>query len=118
MSSSGEHVDSKADKRPRKGVLCAKCEHLNPPSLGTCERCHSHLFVTCGDCGTRNERVRTRCSDCGRKLHRSLWQRIGRRTFGRPTGVTPTAVFFFLAGVAIVFGIIVLISNISLPGFR
>jgi hypothetical protein len=115
MNSTGEQLEPKAARRPRKGVLCAKCEHLNPPGSGTCERCQSHLYVTCIDCGTRNERVRSRCLECGRKMHRNLLQRVRRRAFGKGFGFNTTSIVLFLIGVALVFGFIVIVSNISFP---
>jgi hypothetical protein len=65
--------------KARKGILCAKCEHLNPPGSDVCEYCHAHLFLSCKSCGHRNERVRTRCTECGHRLHRGFFYQLRRR---------------------------------------
>jgi hypothetical protein len=64
------------------GILCAKCEHLNPGSSHLCARCGSHLHINCPKCGSRNPRVLSRCSHCRHRLHRPAWQRW-RRKFAR-----------------------------------
>ena len=61
------------------GVLCAKCEHLNPAGGHICTRCGSHLHVNCPKCGRRNPRAMNRCSQCRHRLHRSPWQQWRRR---------------------------------------
>jgi len=102
-----------AEKTDR-GVLCAKCEHLNPRRVSACERCGGHLYVSCVDCGHRNERVLSRCAACRRRLHRGSLERLTRRLVGKNFAVTPMTVFLFLAGIALVFGLIVLVSNFKL----
>lgn len=62
-----------------KGVLCAKCEHLNPPGTSECTFCGAHLYVTCHACGARNSRVNARCSECHKSMHRSLWKKWSRK---------------------------------------
>lgn len=65
----------------RRGVLCIKCEHLNPPDIEACEDCGAHLFVNCQECQTKNPRVSARCSHCGRRLHKRK-KRHGREERG------------------------------------
>lgn len=67
--------------KARKGVLCAKCEHLNPPGRDVCEYCHAHLHLSCKHCGHRNERARTRCRQCGHRLHRGFFFQLRRKLF-------------------------------------
>jgi hypothetical protein len=62
-----------------KGVLCAKCDHLNPPGSNVCEECEAHLHVSCHACGHRNRRVDAVCSHCGHHLHRSLGRRLMKK---------------------------------------
>ena len=66
-----------------RAVLCAKCEHLNPPRLNVCERCGAHLHVVCHSCGHRNSRVKTRCVECNHRLHRSSISRVRQLLFGK-----------------------------------
>lgn len=77
-SSTSEQHGAKTERKGR-GVLCAKCEHLNAWGLNECKRCGTHLYISCMDCGQRNERVRTRCTNCHRGLHLSLVERVRRR---------------------------------------
>ncbi|KAB2667613.1 MAG: hypothetical protein DVB31_07965 [Verrucomicrobia bacterium] len=60
-----------AGQKNARGVLCVKCEHLNPMGLDDCEFCKAHLFVNCLECGAKNPRVGARCVQCGRRLHKS-----------------------------------------------
>jgi hypothetical protein len=64
-----------------RGVLCAKCDHLNPPGCNVCEECDAHLYVTCHSCGHRNRRVDAVCGHCGHHLHRSLGRRLRKKLF-------------------------------------
>ncbi len=65
-----------------KGVLCERCDHLNPPGSEACEWCHIALWVTCRFCGERNPMALPRCDSCGGRIDRH-WQRPGgwRRVF-------------------------------------
>lgn len=117
MSSSNlihKNIESQDDRSDR-GVLCAKCEHINTRGVSECRKCGSHLFITCVDCGHRNERVRERCKSCGRRLHRGVIEKLRRRFFGGHTNITPAQVMVILFSIALVFGLIVFIANISLP---
>jgi predicted amidophosphoribosyltransferase len=67
-----------------KGVLCAKCDHLNLSGSVTCEYCHSALFEPCRHCGKTVRRTAHRCEFCGHhtqpksKRHSRLWRQIFR----------------------------------------
>ena len=54
-----------------KGILCCKCERLNPPDLEHCDRCGETLHVDCPQCHKRNSRVLMHCTSCRARLHRS-----------------------------------------------
>ena len=111
------HDGAEIAEQTDRGVLCAKCEHINPRKLSSCERCSAHLYVTCVDCGHRNERGFTRCKECGRRLHRRLGERLVRRIVGPNFAIKPLHVLIFCAGIALVFGVIVFVANIHLPDF-
>ncbi|HOX04325.1 MAG TPA: zinc ribbon domain-containing protein [Candidatus Paceibacterota bacterium] len=65
-----------------KGVLCEKCDHLNPPGSEACEWCHRALWVTCGSCGEKTPIALPRCDSCGRRIDRHGQQPRGwRRIF-------------------------------------
>lgn len=53
-------------RRTGRGVLCGRCEHLNPLGLEACEDCHTPLFAPCPKCGHRNPRVLDHCENCER----------------------------------------------------
>lgn len=82
-----------------RGVLCGKCEHLNPRGANECRRCGSRLFVSCNDCGARNERVRTRCRSCGRRLHRPLLDRLAGKLRMKNLGITPAVIVLFVIAI-------------------
>jgi hypothetical protein len=75
MTTIMNNADTSRSKAADKGVLCPKCEHLNPPGTKVCNNCGCHLFVTCQSCGARNQRALSRCSSCGHQLHRSPLKR-------------------------------------------
>ena len=58
-------------RRKGRGVLCGKCEHLNPSELENCEYCDEPLHMTCTTCGQVNARVLTQCTKCRSPLHRA-----------------------------------------------
>ena len=74
-----------------RGILCAKCEHLNPVGLEKCETCQAHLFVFCTYCGTRNGRVLTRCTKCRRRLKAGLGRKL-RDTDRKPVNLIYIAI--------------------------
>lgn len=109
MSSS--ELESTGQVTTRRGVLCAKCEHLNPPHSNECETCGAHLFLSCKECGEGNERVRTRCLKCGRRLHRS-WLQRSRKKMGRGGRLMAAKVVLYCFGLLLVYGLLVLVSGL------
>ncbi len=96
-----------------KGVLCVKCEHLNPPGLDKCETCDAHLFVVCSRCGHRNGRVLSRCAGCRGKLHRSI-----RERWKGGSEVQPVNLLYFglgIAGIALAAVFFLWLADIRLP---
>lgn len=65
-----------------KGVLCAKCDHLNPPGSTACEYCRAALFEACRNCGRPVRRTAYRCESCSQRTrpravrHSQLWRRV------------------------------------------
>ena len=80
----------------QRGVLCARCDHMNPAGADECRRCGAELFRDCPSCGETIQRIYSRCSKCHHRLpqrrflfwgrsrskpraRRSNVQRVGRR---------------------------------------
>jgi hypothetical protein len=59
-------ISESTPRRTGRGVLCGRCEHLNPLGLDACEDCHAPLFAACPQCGHRNPRVLDHCEQCER----------------------------------------------------
>lgn len=95
------------------GVLCVKCEHLNPPGAEKCSSCGAHLFVFCAHCNHRNARVHSRCEKCSRKLHRTVKERW--KDGGDPRPVNLLYFAAALAGLVLLFVLVVWISGVRLP---
>jgi predicted amidophosphoribosyltransferase len=99
----------------QRGVLCARCDHLNFLGRDSCEKCGGGLYVDCRRCGKRNLRVYTRCQHCRRRLHGSLFS--ARRhhhhhrhsSFLRRTAAQLFQVLLILLGLLGVFGLLVLL---------
>ena len=98
-----------------KGVLCAKCNHLNRPGASKCSRCESHLYVKCNDCGARTERVHSRCQSCGRRLHKSFFEKMNSRMFRQNARVTPIQLVLLLIFAAVAFYCVMIIERVRLP---
>lgn len=107
--------EKRADPVPaaREGVLCAKCEHLNPASNETCSRCGAHLYLTCPKCGHANRRVSSRCTHCGMRLHRSFWQHWRRRFASGRFKITPLQIGLAIVVALVVYKIIVMLAEYS-----
>jgi hypothetical protein len=103
------------NKSGAKGILCAKCSHVNRAGSTKCSRCESHLHIKCNDCGTRNERFHTRCQTCGRRLHRSFFEKLGAGGFKRQTRVTPLQIVLLLIFAAVAFYCVVIMQHVQLP---
>lgn len=98
-----------------KGVLCAKCNHLNKPGSTKCSVCESHLHIKCNDCGHRNERVYTRCQSCGRRLHKSVFEKMHRQVFDHRAKITPFQIVLLLVAVAVVYIVIEWVNKFRMP---
>ena len=71
-----------------KGLLCPKCNHLNPGDLRQCEYCNSQLFVKCKKCGVKVQRVISKCPECHHRMHKSPFRKLKRRMFRRSKKIT------------------------------
>jgi hypothetical protein len=101
--------------RVQRGVLCAKCEHLNPPGLSTCEFCNAHLHLLCSYCRQRNARVQSCCSQCGRSLHRSFWSRGWQALFGRERKMHLVQAILLALAILAGLALIIFFSEFRLP---
>jgi hypothetical protein len=112
-----ENKDSiKAPRAPAqsaKGILCAKCEHLNPSGSNICSLCGGHLYVTCHRCGCRNPRVDSRCQQCGHRLHRSFWKHLRNKLIPERLKINWFQVVLLIVAVFIVYRLIVAIAERS-----
>ncbi len=113
-SSTPDRSDAETERKDR-GVLCAKCEHLNSWGRNECKRCGARLYIACSDCGQRNERVRSRCTSCNRRLHHSLMDRLRHRISKDSFQMTGTKLVIFCLGVALAFGLILALAHLELP---
>ena len=93
-----------------RGVLCAKCEHLNPEGLEKCETCQAHLFIFCSYCGSKNGRVLARCRKCRRRLKDGLRRRLRDREKG------PVNLIYI--GIGIVVAVAAAVAVVKLMGVR
>jgi hypothetical protein len=98
-----------------RGVLCAKCEHLNAPELHACERCGAHLYIKCNSCGHRNPRVRSRCGECGQRMHRTFWHKWEKKILGKQRKITLYQVIFVIIAAYVAYRIIVKIVEYEPP---
>lgn len=98
-----------------KGILCAKCNHVNRAGSTKCSRCESHLHIKCNDCGARNERIYSRCQTCGRRLHKSTFEKINARMFMHTAKITPVQMLLLIVTVAIVVFVVISLNHVKLP---
>ena len=110
VPSSPRHADGPVHGR---GVLCVKCEHLNPAALDKCETCDAHLFVVCSRCGHRNGRVLSRYGACRGKLHRSVRERWKGGSEAQPVNL----LYFGLGiiGIGLMAAFFLWLADIRLP---
>ena len=99
-----------------RGVLCAKCDHLNPPGSKACEECGDHLYVACHYCGHKNRRVDAVCAECGHHLHRSLWRRWQRKFLGQNRKILIVELILLVIVVVVGFNLIVRLVEYKPPG--
>jgi hypothetical protein len=50
------------------GVICPRCEQVNPPDAEACAACFQGLAARCPDCSALNWTGAERCAQCGRTL--------------------------------------------------
>ncbi len=98
-----------------RGILCAKCEHLNPGDTNVCSYCGAHLFVTCHHCGHRNQRAYSRCAHCRRRLHRSLIRKWYKWMFRGQAKAKPLHFVLMIIVVFIAYKIIVHLAEYQPP---
>jgi hypothetical protein len=118
---SGVPTASDTTQTPRstaKGILCAKCQHVNRPGSTTCSVCNSHLHIKCNDCGAVNERAIDSCRICGRSLHRSAARRLLSRLSTKRNRIKPTFILLMFAVVGVIFFLVVKVTQIELPVTR
>jgi hypothetical protein len=67
------------------GVVCPRCERVNPRGAAACEACGRGLVRVCPDCHADDWSGATECRQCGRHLDtlEVLIQRWGSGTEGR-----------------------------------
>lgn len=106
----GARVPSEA-KENGKGVLCAKCDHLNPAGIELCEHCNGHLYIVCRDCGHTNARVLPKCEKCNRRLHRSFKDRMRGGNESKPVNL-------LYVGIAAAAVLVVLVILVKMSGLR
>ena len=116
MSSNTSEQNGADVQRKDRGVLCAKCEHLNICGRNECTRCGAHLYIACTDCGQRNERVRSRCTNCHRRLHHSIFERARKKAGHVVIQMNSLQVILFCIGIALAFLLILFFSHFEIPG--
>ena len=98
-----------------KGVLCGKCDLVNPPGAHKCEECESHLYIKCKECGAHTERFHTRCPECRRSLYKSFFEKMTSGIFNSRARVTPLQLALLLIFAAVAFYCVIMIERIKLP---
>jgi hypothetical protein len=96
-------------RKDARGVLCVKCEHLNPIHREECEFCKAHLWVNCHQCGAKNRRVNIRCDECNRRLHKGR-SRSGSSRMGR-AGLNFWVVGLVIGGIMLTIGLLYVVSG-------
>lgn len=88
MKTENNPPDEVKESKSKRGLLCPKCEHLNPLGLDKCEYCQSHLFIVCKKCGTTNQRALSRCTSCRQAFHSVDAPRWLKKLKGQAFGIT------------------------------
>ncbi len=89
----------------QSGLVCARCEHVNPGWNSTCEGCGAGLWKYCPKCDQRNQRTASHCSACGTSLRPSTlarWRESRR--------VRPIHLLLLMFGTVIAYLIIKLVN--------
>jgi len=106
---------TQTSKKSAKGILCAKCEHVNKAGSTTCSRCRAHLHIKCNDCGTVNERALNHCRNCGRNLHRTTLQRFASKLDRSRAKIKPLPVLLLFMVTGIIFYLVVKVTQLQIP---
>jgi hypothetical protein len=106
---------TQTSRKSAKGILCAKCEHVNIAGATTCNRCRSHLHIKCNDCGAINERALDHCRNCGRNLHRTILQRFTAKVSRSRIHLKPLPILLLFAVAGIIFYLVVQLTQFQLP---
>lgn len=94
-----------------KGLVCAKCSHINPIGIERCESCQGHLYIVCRKCKHTNPRMLQRCAHCEHRLHRSSRESGGGGSTSKPLNLA-------VAGVALVAFLIAATILLKMSGLR
>lgn len=112
-------------KPDERGILCARCEHLNEQGQTHCAECGARLFVTCSSCGELNQRVFTRCRKCHKRLHRGLFRhrrhrrlhrRLSWRSLRQHLGMRFFQVVLVLLALGLAFLVLYLLNSVRISG--
>jgi hypothetical protein len=108
--------DTAIARKSSRGILCAKCEHVNSAGSTKCSRCGSHLHIKCHDCGVVNERTISTCKSCGRRLHKNVFQKMTARVGGGGVArVKPMHIALFVVVVTVITYVVISLTQIQLP---
>jgi hypothetical protein len=111
-----ENGDTALLARPgAKGVLCGKCDYINPAGSSKCEECESHLYIKCRECGAHTERFHSRCPECRRSLHKSFFEKMNSQIFNSRARVTPLQLALLLIFAAVAFYCVMMIERVKVP---
>jgi hypothetical protein len=94
-----------------KGLVCAKCSHVNPTGIGRCESCQGHLYIVCRKCKHTNPRMLQRCAHCEHRLHRSSREGGGGGNTSKPLNLA-------VAGIALVAFVVAATILVKMSGLR
>lgn len=87
--------------RRGRGILCQRCEHINPESLIDCEYCADPLRIECPSCKETNPRILTQCQKCKAILQPTLVGSLLSKIQGRPDRKSRPSTKVIQAGKAI-----------------
>ena len=106
---------TRRESRPNdaRGVLCVKCDHLNPASLEECEVCKAHLWVNCLECGAKNRRINIRCDECKRRMHKGRSK--SSRSQSRRSASNWWIIGLVVGGIVLTMVLLFLVSGLKLP---
>ncbi len=98
-----------------KGVLCPKCEHLNPRGLDKCEFCSTHLYIACPKCSARIGRVEPRCPECGNRIRLTPMQKFKHTVRKKLTRMNLLQVALLIGSVYVAWKVIVYLADSGSP---